>query len=764
MPSGSKAAPTVDIGASKTPEARSIPRVSRRRLPGNQALLRLQRAYTRSGTSGMKECPACHAKSWSLQTKLTVNEPGDMHEREADRVAEQVLGMPALTIQGRCACGSSAGDTGECAACRQTRAERMQRAATPPGPLGDVPPIVHGVLRSPGQPLDAATRTFMESRFGYDFSGVRVHVDARAAESARAVSALAYTVGQDVVFGAEQYAPRTAKGKRLLAHELTHVLQQNSRVAKSLVLQRETDGNEKSDCGKDFKFEFTGVLNNEQEKDHRGVPRIYYATIPTTKNTKGVPIEHLEAPGTAVDAGQTDRLNLWRAVCHKPTNMPRQILWVLNEYISRKSKPQDVDVRPHDVDVRPRRQMTRLELIRRMQSELATEFALIDAALPDTKAYEAYKQVRDNVMTDKDKALSDAEAKLSGADRATDAGAIQADLEQAELWLFFVQIYAHLAALIRSAETDRLVPDVIKELAAEARSYEQAFILISEGKPTGLTFARKNAVKQAENTKTLLTDLDPAIKEGKHAVETAQTVEAILDVPIQFASGATLPPQWLFLIFAVDKAGFYSAHKKQLDILKTRGYDFLAQLAWLELNAPLTKTHILNPIFTAIGMDSVKSVTAADVAFILGRTIYNIKKSAGKLSFLIAVKALAKATIIVGILDSPKLAVHGIGKLATRTKESVLQAIGGTADPHGIIQEINEQLGTTLSPLEAAALLVELTTPRVEHHVKLLTTAGADISPIIAAILADLEGTGTTTSAALVAAQAVAYALLPPAP
>jgi hypothetical protein len=93
-----------------------------------------------------------------------------------------------------------------------------------------VPSIVRETLRSPGQPLDTETRSFMESRFGHDFSQVQVHTDTRAAESARAVDALAYTVGRDVVFGAGQYAPGTKTGRQLLAHELTHVMQQGSRV------------------------------------------------------------------------------------------------------------------------------------------------------------------------------------------------------------------------------------------------------------------------------------------------------------------------------------------------------------------------------------------------------------------------------------------------------------------------------------------------------------------------------------------------------
>jgi hypothetical protein len=85
---------------------------------------------------------------------------------------------------------------------------------------------VNEALRAPGQPLDAATRAFMEPRFGHDFGKVRVHTDDVAAESARAVDAVAYTVGRDIVFGARRYAPHAAEGRRLLAHELTHVVQQ----------------------------------------------------------------------------------------------------------------------------------------------------------------------------------------------------------------------------------------------------------------------------------------------------------------------------------------------------------------------------------------------------------------------------------------------------------------------------------------------------------------------------------------------------------
>ena len=108
--------------------------------------------------------------------------------------------------------------------------EEERPTATPcnsPFAPAAVPPIVHEVLRSPGRPLDAQTRSLFEPRFGHDFSKVRVHADHEAAQSARAVEALAYTVGNDLVFGTGHFSPHTKSGQRLLAHELTHVVQQS---------------------------------------------------------------------------------------------------------------------------------------------------------------------------------------------------------------------------------------------------------------------------------------------------------------------------------------------------------------------------------------------------------------------------------------------------------------------------------------------------------------------------------------------------------
>jgi nucleoid-associated protein YgaU len=133
---------------------------------------------------------------------------------------------PPLTLQRKCACGRHANRGAECSQCQETRATLQRRAAAGSREPASVPPIVHEVLRAPGRPLDAKTRAFMEPRFGQDFGHLRVHTDGKAAESADAVSARAYTAGRDVVFGAGQHRPETHMGRSLLAHELTHVVQQ----------------------------------------------------------------------------------------------------------------------------------------------------------------------------------------------------------------------------------------------------------------------------------------------------------------------------------------------------------------------------------------------------------------------------------------------------------------------------------------------------------------------------------------------------------
>ena len=173
----------------------------------------------------------------TIQTKLTINTPGNQYEQEADRVAEQVMRMPdpnvaaptaiastSPVLQRKCASGGSGVGGGRCSEC--AKKDELQRTAAGPVSTPAAPPIVHDVLRQPGTPLDASTRAFFEPRFGHDFGSVRVHADDVAAESALSVNSLAYTVGGDIVFAAGLYAPDNSQGRRLLAHELAHTFQQ----------------------------------------------------------------------------------------------------------------------------------------------------------------------------------------------------------------------------------------------------------------------------------------------------------------------------------------------------------------------------------------------------------------------------------------------------------------------------------------------------------------------------------------------------------
>jgi len=154
-----------------------------------------------------------------VQSKLTVGPVNDPLEREADSVADQVMRMPE----------SSATVQRKCAACQEEDEKLMRKesAAVPTGSVG-APPSVQAVLGSPGRPLEAAVRSGFEAKFGQDFSRVRIHEDRAAADSARDVGALAYTVGPHVAFARGQYSPGSREGQRLLAHELAHVVQQTS--------------------------------------------------------------------------------------------------------------------------------------------------------------------------------------------------------------------------------------------------------------------------------------------------------------------------------------------------------------------------------------------------------------------------------------------------------------------------------------------------------------------------------------------------------
>jgi outer membrane protein OmpA-like peptidoglycan-associated protein len=196
-------------------------------LPAQSSLIQtglLQRTCACGGGAGPSgTCAECRRNRLAgvqplLQPKLALNHPGDRYEQEADRLAEQVMRMPAPAVQ------------------RQVEPEEEEEAVQASPISGqaahaDLSPALEGqinALHGGGQPLDPGVRAFMEPRFSHDFSRVRVHSGSRAASLARTLKARAFTVGQDVVFGAGKYAPDTLSGGRLLAHELAHTIQQST--------------------------------------------------------------------------------------------------------------------------------------------------------------------------------------------------------------------------------------------------------------------------------------------------------------------------------------------------------------------------------------------------------------------------------------------------------------------------------------------------------------------------------------------------------
>src|SRR6478752_4900353 len=126
----------------------------------------------------------------------------------------------------------------QCDACSEEDETLQREASAGSQPTSDLTSKVREVTSSSGAPLDDDTRSFMESRFHHDFSSVRIHTDARAAESASAAAAHAYTLGDHVVFGAGRYEPTSRQGQLLIAHELTHVLQQRGASSGDRALHR----------------------------------------------------------------------------------------------------------------------------------------------------------------------------------------------------------------------------------------------------------------------------------------------------------------------------------------------------------------------------------------------------------------------------------------------------------------------------------------------------------------------------------------------
>lgn len=161
-----------------------------------------------------------------VQPKIRLSHPGDPDERAADSIARKITSMPE---------GIENPIRQDCIACERSGGymEIHRMAAGNNEASASISEIGSSF------PLDSSTKEFMESRFGYDFGSVRIHSDEKAAESAQAINAAAFTIGNDIVFNRGQYNPHTSGGRQLLAHELAHHIQQGRSVARPQVVQRE---------------------------------------------------------------------------------------------------------------------------------------------------------------------------------------------------------------------------------------------------------------------------------------------------------------------------------------------------------------------------------------------------------------------------------------------------------------------------------------------------------------------------------------------
>lgn len=155
-------------------------------------------------------------KAGVIQAKLKIGQPNDIYEQEADRVAEQVMRMPEPQVW------QQPEEKEEEEIIQPKKVSRQTPEVTP-----DLKSRIQS-LKGGGQPLSESTRAFFEPRLGYNLSQIRVHVHTRAAGMARIINARAFTIGKHIVFGAGQYSPFTTTGKRLLAHEIVHAMQQRT--------------------------------------------------------------------------------------------------------------------------------------------------------------------------------------------------------------------------------------------------------------------------------------------------------------------------------------------------------------------------------------------------------------------------------------------------------------------------------------------------------------------------------------------------------
>lgn len=194
----------------------------------------------------------------SIQTKLTVRKPGDRYEKEAERIADEVMRMPDEEskspkenlpedrIQRLCPRCRRRHRQGKPLNCKECEQELQLSAGENSFPATEDIKQAVAVANESGEPLSESVKLFFGNRLGRDFTDVRIHTGVKANQAAQSIDARAYTLGSDVVFGSGEYRPDTREGKRLLAHELTHTVQQdmNSSKADNLVQRQATESEE----------------------------------------------------------------------------------------------------------------------------------------------------------------------------------------------------------------------------------------------------------------------------------------------------------------------------------------------------------------------------------------------------------------------------------------------------------------------------------------------------------------------------------------
>lgn len=216
----------------------------------------LNNAKTNDNNSFQKKA----AKAAFFQPKLTINQPNDVYEQEADHMADKVMRMPDPAVnQDAFFKPANMHVQRKCQACEEEEkhVHRKENSSNEVQADSGLHNYVSS-LSSSGRQMSQASRSFFEPRFGHDFSNVKVHTDSIAAKSAQSINALAYTTGNNIVFNSGQYSPDTDSGKRLMAHELTHVIQQRNHIGPKLIQKLDCDlkhldtecGNAQASCHK----------------------------------------------------------------------------------------------------------------------------------------------------------------------------------------------------------------------------------------------------------------------------------------------------------------------------------------------------------------------------------------------------------------------------------------------------------------------------------------------------------------------------------